>query len=58
MPPLIVCRPLTHVVVSVRVWIGPRDEDGYGPPSISVKLAIVIVGILSSISLFCGKMYG
>ena len=46
------------VVAFVNVWIGPCDEDGYGPPSISVKLAMVIVGILSGISLFSGKMYG
>src|SRR5260221_14452449 len=50
-PPLKVCRFLTHVIASENVWIGPCDEEGYGPPSISVKLAMVMVGILSGISL-------
>ncbi len=58
MPPLIVWRLLTQVTLSAQLWIGPCDEEGYGPPSISVKLSIVIVGILSGISLFSGKMYG
>ena len=57
-PPLNVCRFFTHVAVSANVWIGPRDEDGYGPPSISLRLSMVIVGILSGISLNSGKMYG
>ena len=48
-------RPLTSVVVFDQVWIGPREKAGYGPPSISLKPAIVIVGSLSSISL-PGKM--
>ena len=56
-PALNVCRPLTSVVVFENVWIGPRENAGYGPPSISLKPAIVMVGSLSSISL-PGKMYG
>src|SRR3954465_107982 len=57
-PPLNVCRFLTHGIASEKVWIGPCDDEGYGPPSISVKFAMVMVGILSGISLKSGKMYG
>ena len=56
-PPLNVCRPFTHVVAFENTWIGPSDDEGYGPPSIAVKVSMLIVGILSSISL-PGKMYG
>src|SRR5215471_29582 len=55
-PPLNVWRFFTQVSESENVWIGPCEEDGYGPPSISERLAIVIVGILSGISLKSGKM--
>ena len=58
MPPLKVCRFLTHVVVFENVWIGPREKAGYGPPSIRPRLSIEIVGSLSEISLFCGNRYG
>src|SRR5258708_3282870 len=53
-PPLIVCRLFTHVVALANVLIGPTDEDGYGPPSISLNGDIVMVGILSGISLKSG----
>src|SRR5438045_8180571 len=46
-PLLMVWRLFTQVSASEKVWIGPCDEEGYGPPSISVRLATVIVGILS-----------
>src|SRR6185436_9575477 len=58
MPALNVCRLLTHVVVLVNVLIGPTDDEGYGPPSISLNGLIVIVGILSGISLKSGNRYG
>ena len=51
-------RSFTQVSVSVQLWMGPCDDEGYGPPSISLRLSTVIVGILSGISLFSGKMYG
>src|SRR5678815_2021313 len=54
-PPLNVWRFLTQVVALENVWIGPREDEGYGPPSISVRPAMVIVGILSGISLLSGK---
>ena len=50
-PAFIVCRPFTHVSVSVHRWMGPSDDEGYGPPSIVVNESMLIVGILSSISL-------
>src|SRR3954469_2370556 len=49
MPPLKVWRFFTQVVAFEKVLIGPREEEGYGPPSISVRPAMVIVGILSGI---------
>src|SRR5262245_27845549 len=58
MPALTVCRLFTHVVVFANVLIGPTDEEGYGPPSISLNGLIVIVGILSGISLNSGNRYG
>src|SRR5437879_6021113 len=54
-PPFKVCRSLTHVVVLANVRIGPSDDDGYGPPSISPRLSMEIVGILSGISLLAGN---
>src|SRR5215831_19198462 len=57
-PVLIVWRFLTHVSASENVWIGPCDEEGYGPPSIVLSLSTVMVGILSGISLKSGKRYG
>src|SRR3954462_8704102 len=53
-PALIVWRLLTQVTASANVLIGPTDDEGYGPPSISVNGVIVIVGILSGISLKSG----
>src|SRR5262245_55797056 len=58
MPALNVCRFFTYVVVFVKVLIGPTEDEGYGPPSISLNGLIVIVGILSGISLKSGNRYG
>ena len=58
-PALNVWRPRTIVVTSLTVWIGPADDAGYGPPSRPLNgVKPVTVGILSSISLLSGKMYG
>src|SRR5215510_1794212 len=57
-PPLNVWRSFTQVVALENVLIGPTDEDGYGPPSISLNGDIVMVGILSGISLNSGNRYG
>jgi hypothetical protein len=54
-PAFIVCRPFTQVVVFESVWIGPDEKAGYGPPSMVLKPAIWMVGILSSISLPVGN---
>jgi hypothetical protein len=43
--------------VFVTVWIGPDENAGYGPPSMSWKPLMEIVGTLSKIS-FSWKMYG
>ena len=57
MPPLNVWRPFTQVVVFDTVWIGPDEDAGYGPPSISWKPLIETVGTLSTIS-FSWNTYG